>query len=86
MSSVAEALYVYGVLPAAEDESVLDEGGTILSGTVPGVAQPVALVGVAEKGFASVELVVEGEGGMRCVRDCDVVGCYESGVGLGRGI
>jgi len=44
-------------------ESVLDEGGMMLTGTVPGVAAPVAVVGVAEKGFASVELVVEGEGG-----------------------
>jgi carboxypeptidase PM20D1 len=44
-------------------ESVLDEGGMMLTGTVPGVAAPVALVGVAEKGFTSVELVVEGEGG-----------------------
>jgi carboxypeptidase PM20D1 len=44
-------------------ESVLDEGGTLLTGTVPGVTAPVALVGVAEKGFVSVELVVDGEGG-----------------------
>ncbi len=44
-------------------ESVLDEGGMIMSGTVPGVASPVALVGVAEKGFASAELIVQGEGG-----------------------
>jgi carboxypeptidase PM20D1 len=44
-------------------ESVLDEGGMMLTGTVPGVAAPVALVGVAEKGMVSVELVVEGEGG-----------------------
>ncbi|AKQ67848.1 macromolecule metabolism [Myxococcus hansupus] len=44
-------------------ESVLDEGGMIVSGTVPGVASPVALVGVAEKGFASAELIVNGEGG-----------------------
>ncbi|NVJ13640.1 M20 family peptidase [Myxococcus sp. AM010] len=44
-------------------ESVLDEGGMIVSGTVPGVASPVALVGVSEKGFASAELVADGEGG-----------------------
>ncbi|MCP3143475.1 M20 family peptidase [Pyxidicoccus xibeiensis] len=44
-------------------ESVLDEGGMMMTGTVPGVAAPVALVGVAEKGFVSAELVVEGEGG-----------------------
>ena len=44
-------------------ESVLDEGGVIMSGTVPGVQAPVALVGTSEKGFVSVELVVEEEGG-----------------------
>ncbi|QSQ16934.1 M20 family peptidase [Myxococcus landrumensis] len=44
-------------------ESVLDEGGVIMSGTVPGVSAPVALVGTSEKGFVSVELKVKGEGG-----------------------
>jgi carboxypeptidase PM20D1 len=44
-------------------ESVLDEGGMMLTGTVPGVKAPVAVVGVAEKGMVSVELVAEGEGG-----------------------
>jgi carboxypeptidase PM20D1 len=44
-------------------ESVLDEGGMLLTGAVPGIKAPVALVGVAEKGFVSVELLVEGEGG-----------------------
>lgn len=42
---------------------VLDEGMPIGRGLTPGVARPVALVGVAEKGYASFELVVEGEGG-----------------------
>ncbi|RKH49559.1 M20 family peptidase [Corallococcus interemptor] len=44
-------------------ESVLDEGGPIGVGLVPGVAAPVALVGVAEKGSARVELVVRSAGG-----------------------
>lgn len=44
-------------------EFVLDEGGIVSEGGVPGVAAPVALVGIAEKGFASVELVAQGEGG-----------------------
>ncbi|WP_163870236.1 M20 family peptidase [Myxococcus eversor] len=44
-------------------ESVLDEGGVITSGTVPGVSAPVALVGTSEKGFVSVVLTVKGEGG-----------------------
>ena len=44
-------------------ESVLDEGQIIANGIVPGVARPVALVGVAEKGYVDVELEVAGEGG-----------------------
>ncbi|RKH36566.1 M20 family peptidase [Corallococcus praedator] len=44
-------------------ESVLDEGGPIGVGLVPGVDAPVALVGVAEKGSARVELVVRSAGG-----------------------
>lgn len=44
-------------------EMVLDEGGAIMHDTVPGVRPPVALVGIAEKGFASVELVARSAGG-----------------------
>lgn len=39
-------------------EAVLDEGGSIVQGSLPGVKGPVALVGVAEKGFLTVELNV----------------------------
>lgn len=42
---------------------VLDEGGAVFSGGLPGVVQPVAFVGIAEKGYASVELSLQGEGG-----------------------
>lgn len=42
---------------------VVDEGGAITVGAVPGVDRPVALVGVAEKGYLSVELTAEGRGG-----------------------
>ena len=41
----------------------LDEGQAIVEGIVPGVAKPVALVGLAEKGFLTLELVVTDEGG-----------------------
>jgi carboxypeptidase PM20D1 len=44
-------------------EYILDESGTITAGVVPGVSKPVALVGTAEKGYLTLELSVEGEGG-----------------------
>ena len=46
-----------------ELDMVLDEGGVIADGLVPGITLPVALVGIAEKGFASVELTVSSAGG-----------------------
>jgi len=42
---------------------VLDEGGSIVQGVVPGVQKPVALIGVAEKGYASFKLSVLSKGG-----------------------
>jgi carboxypeptidase PM20D1 len=42
---------------------VLDEGGAIVKNMVPGVDAPVGVVGVAEKGSATVELSIEGSGG-----------------------
>lgn len=56
---VAERLAAAGVEPML----VLDEGMAILDGLVPGVVGPVAAVGIAEKGRATVELVVETGGG-----------------------
>jgi carboxypeptidase PM20D1 len=44
-------------------ESVLDEGQVVTQGIVPGFDRPVALIGIAEKGYLSVELLVEAEGG-----------------------
>ncbi len=44
-------------------EYVLDEGMNILSGIIDGVAAPVALVGIAEKGYLSVELSAAAAGG-----------------------
>lgn len=46
-----------------EPMMVLDEGGAILEGQVPGVDRPVAFVGVSEKGYMSLELTVQGDGG-----------------------
>ncbi|GAM13190.1 M20 family peptidase [Mesobacillus selenatarsenatis] len=42
---------------------VLDEGGAIVENMVPGVDQPVGVVGVSEKGSATAELSIEGSGG-----------------------
>jgi carboxypeptidase PM20D1 len=42
---------------------VLDEGGAVAHGAFPGVAAPVAAIGVAEKGRMSLELSVDGRGG-----------------------
>ena len=44
-------------------ESVLDEGQVVTQGIVPGFDKPVALIGIAEKGYLSLELLVEAEGG-----------------------
>lgn len=45
-------------------EYVLDEGMAIVDGAMPGINQPVAYVGLNEKGYATFELVANiGEGG-----------------------
>ncbi len=44
-------------------EFVLDEGGLIAEGIIPGVKEPVALVGAAEKGFVNYVLNARSEGG-----------------------
>ena len=42
---------------------VLDEGGIVTLNKVPGVTKPVALLGTAEKGYLSLQLTVEKNGG-----------------------
>jgi carboxypeptidase PM20D1 len=42
---------------------VVDEGGVIGDGILPGVSAPVAMVGIAEKGFVSIELATRVPGG-----------------------
>jgi carboxypeptidase PM20D1 len=44
-------------------DMVLDEGGVIGDGILPGISGPAALVGIAEKGFASIELSTRAAGG-----------------------
>jgi carboxypeptidase PM20D1 len=42
---------------------VLDEGGALTTGLIPGIGGPVALVGIAEKGYVTVELTAHAAGG-----------------------
>jgi carboxypeptidase PM20D1 len=43
--------------------AVLDEGGMVVEGIVPGVASPVALIATVEKGYLTLELSTEGTPG-----------------------
>ena len=58
-AKIAELLRARKVGP----EFVLDEGLTISDGVLPDLSQPVALIGVADKGYLSLELSVEVESG-----------------------
>jgi len=42
---------------------VMDEGGVVISGAMPGIGAPVALIGTSEKGYLNIELVAQDEGG-----------------------
>jgi len=44
-------------------EMMTDEGFLVVSGAIPGIKVPVALVGTAEKGYLNLELSAESEGG-----------------------
>lgn len=57
--AIVDALEDRGVRPGL----VIDEGGAIASGVLPGVRAPLAVIGVAEKGIATIELVVTEPGG-----------------------
>ena len=48
---------------AVVPEYVLDEGGAVTFGLLPGFATPVGVVGIAEKGSVGLELTVHVEGG-----------------------
>ena len=57
--NIAQLLHSRGI----EFEYILDEGGAITYGIVPKVSVPVALIGIAEKGYVSIELTVQSLGG-----------------------
>ena len=42
---------------------VVDEGGAVVEGVFPGVKDPIAVVGIGEKGMMNVELTAASEGG-----------------------
>jgi carboxypeptidase PM20D1 len=58
-AKIAELLRSRGV----SLEFVLDEGLNVLNGIVPGIAAPVALIGIAEKGYVSLRLTAQAPGG-----------------------
>jgi carboxypeptidase PM20D1 len=57
--SIVALLQSRGVHP----EFVLDEGGNIARGTIPNVHGDVAILSIAEKGYSSLQLSVNGNGG-----------------------
>ncbi|OGX91734.1 M20 family peptidase [Hymenobacter coccineus] len=58
-AAIADALQRRGVRP----ELILDEGGLVKTDGVAGLARPVALVGISEKGYLSLEISAVGAGG-----------------------
>jgi len=54
-AQIAAFLQDLGIQP----EAVLDEGGAVAEGLLPGLNDPVGLVGVAEKGFMTLKFSVE---------------------------
>lgn len=57
--AIAERITEDGTSPAI----VVDEGGAITKGALPGLDRPLAVVGIAEKGYLSIELRAEAPGG-----------------------
>ncbi len=57
--AIAEMLQARGVVA----EATIDEGMIITEGIMDGIAAPVALIGIAEKGFMNLELIAIGDGG-----------------------
>lgn len=59
----AAAIAQYLEQQGKEFAFVLDEGAVIGMGLVPGVEQPVALIATAEKGYLTLKLTTQGQGG-----------------------
>jgi len=65
----AEAVVRYMQQKRIRAEMVLDEGGEITANKIKDVKRPIAVIGVAEKGYASYELTVDKEGGHSSMPD-----------------
>jgi len=57
--ALSERITAGGVSPAL----VVDEGGAVTRGVLPGLANPLAVVGIAGKGFLSLAIEARGPGG-----------------------
>ncbi|MBL8980610.1 MAG: M20 family peptidase [Gemmatimonadetes bacterium] len=57
--AIVDTLVARGVKPAL----VIDEGGFMASGLLPGLTQRLAIVGIAEKGYISLKLTSRADGG-----------------------
>jgi len=57
--AIVDTLVRHGVKPGL----VIDEGGFMAAGVLPGLKGRAAIVGIAEKGYVSLELVARGQGG-----------------------
>ncbi|MBP7175761.1 MAG: M20/M25/M40 family metallo-hydrolase, partial [Thermoclostridium sp.] len=62
-ASVAEMFEARGM----RFQYVLDEGGMITAGIIPGITEPVAMIATAEKGAVNIELQVNQTGGTSAV-------------------
>ncbi|MES2170597.1 MAG: M20/M25/M40 family metallo-hydrolase [Actinomycetota bacterium] len=58
-AAIVEVLAGRGIRPGF----VLDEGGAVVEGIFPGVTDPIAVVGVSEKGILTLTLTVDQDGG-----------------------
>lgn len=59
----AKAIAAYLKKQNVKFEFVLDEGGVVTQDLMTGVDRPVAIIGVAEKGFVNLRLTVNADGG-----------------------
>ena len=62
-SQGAKKIAEYFAQQSVKFKFVLDEGGLILDGVIETVEQPIAIIGIAEKGFMNIRMIAERRGG-----------------------